>query len=786
MMRPACLLLIVGAATLTGRADEPLPSYIGAARCSQCHAPSASAAECPLPPVPKHADAFAVLRRDVAREIAAFSGEPADPAESVICRGCHGTGAEEGRRWWADGFDASAGVQCEACHGPGSVHAEHPHEQRLRSIDRSVCTSCHRPLPSHDLVLRDGVRRAPADATYKTPVDLAVSPDGRRLFVACTQSDSVVVVDRAAGTVVREIPVGRRPAGIALSPDGQLLFVSARLDDSLAIIDTDTLQVVNSIAVGDEPHGLRASADGRWLFVLNTGEDSISVIDCATHKEIRPLTAGCGPWRGALLPDGSLAVTHVRPQPARFQQPHASEIALVAPDGRGVRKRITVPDANMLKGIAVVPAGPHAGTILFTLARTKNLIPATRLAQGWVMTHGLGVLRGGVVDQVLLDQPVDALADLNDLAVSPDGRYAAVTSGGTDRVAIVDVERLIACIDGHTPTERRDILPNLLALSDEFVVKRIAVGANPRGCSFSPDGTQVFVANALDDSVSVIDTSSWQATKTIALGATSEVTELRRGARLFHSADIAFGRQFSCQSCHPDGHINGLTMDIEADGVGLKPVDNRTLRGIVDTGPFKWEGTNPSLARQCGARLAVFFTRREPYTPQELQALVRYECTIERPPNRHRSADGLTSAQYRGKVIFERTRTNAGTEIPPAQRCTACHNGPYKTAQNRSIVRSTVWFDSWVNLPLADESMFDSAAYGDLGIFYFADAGVPPELLDAPHLTNVYDAPPYLHSGAAATLEEIWTRYNYVGGHGFTTDLTRRQFNDLMAYLRSL
>ena len=63
---------------------------------------------------------------------------------------------------------------------------------------------------------------------------------------------------------------------------------------------------------------------------------------------------------------------------------------------------------------------------------------------------------------------------------------------------------------------------------------------------------------------------------------------------------------------------------------------------------------------------------------------------------------------------------------------------------------------------------------------------MPPELLDAPHLTNVYDAPPYLHSGAAATLEEIWTRYNYVGGHGFTTDLTRRQFNDLMAYLRSL
>ena len=37
--------------------------------------------------------------------------------------------------------------------------------------------------------------------------------------------------------------------------------------------------------------------------------------------------------------------------------------------------------------------------------------------------------------------------------------------------------------------------------------------------------------------------------------------------------------------------------DIEPDGIGLSPVDNRSLRGVLDTAPFKWEGTNPTLKR---------------------------------------------------------------------------------------------------------------------------------------------------------------------------------------------
>jgi YVTN family beta-propeller protein len=303
---------------------------------------------------------------------------------------------------------------------------------------------------------------------------------------------------------------------------------------------------------------------------------------------------------------------------------------------------------------------------------------------------------------------------------------------------------------------------------------------------FGPDGRLAYVANALDDSVTVIDTADFSVASTVDLGGPAEQTEIRRGERLFHSADITFGRQFSCRSCHPDGHVNGLTVDIEADGVGFHPVDNRTLRGIVDTPPFKWEGTNPSLHRQCGPRLAVFFTRLAPYEPDELDALVRYMCTIEQPINPYRSPDGLTLAQRRGKAVFERTTMNDGTVLKPEQQCLTCHNGAYRTSRDKMAVASTMWFDAPVVVELNDTTMFDADEFGEMGIYYFIDAGMPSAEFDAPHLRNIYASPPYLHNGNAATLEELWTRFNIVDQHGMAQDFTRQQINDLVAYLKAL
>ena len=66
-----------------------------------------------------------------------------------------------------------------------------------------------------------------------------------------------------------------------------------------------------------------------------------------------------------------------------------------------VEDRIVVPAANLMQGIDWHPSGEFA---LVTLNRTKNLVPMTRLLQGWTITNGLGIMwRNGRADQVLLD-----------------------------------------------------------------------------------------------------------------------------------------------------------------------------------------------------------------------------------------------------------------------------------------------------------------------------------------------------------------------------------------------
>ena len=110
-------------------------------------------------------------------------------------------------------------------------------------------------------------------------------------------------------------------------------------------------------------------------------------------------------------------------------------------------------------------------------------------------------------------------------------------------------------LDAANEEERKNLLPNHLGVTTEFVERRIPVGRSPRGLAVSPDGRFVYVAEALDDTVAVIDVAQRRKLATIDLDGPEEITLTRKGERIFHSAEVTYGRQFSCHSCHPDGGI---------------------------------------------------------------------------------------------------------------------------------------------------------------------------------------------------------------------------------------
>ena len=743
------------------------PKYAGVMACGQCHRGPVLGNQWSVWRMSAHSGAWAALGTAKAQEMARGKGID-DPQSSSQCLKCHTTTGSNAR---LASFSPDEGVGCEACHGAGSEYMADAimRDKRsamaagLRKPTRETCIRCHQAhMEKFDF---DAAMKKIAHPTklppvaqeprYKTPLRMALRPDGREIYVTCEAADTVIVVDPATLEKVAEIPVGGNPTGVTFAPDGRRAFVTNRLDDTVSVIDVAARKAIATLKTGNEPHGVLSDRAGRLLYVLNTSSNDISVFDLASLTRVKNLSASHGPWSLALSPDGErILATNMKAKFAPLRQPFESEVTVIE-TGRGtVEDRVVVPGANLMMGVAWHPSGNFA---LATLNRTKSSVPMTRLLQGWTITNGLAVIwRDGHADEVLLDESDMGFADATDIACTPDGRYALVASAGTDRIAVVDIAKLLALIRRLPAYEREHVLPNHLGYPAEFIVKHIPTGKNPRALLIPPGNRRAFVANSLDDTLGVIDLAKMEMTGTVDLGGSKTITRQRWGEQLFHNAFVTFHKQYACNSCHPDGHVDGMTYDIESDGIGIQPVDNRTLRGILDTAPFKWEGTNPSLSRQCGARLAVFFTRLAPFTPAQLAAVDYYVTTIQRPPNPFRPLGAeLTPAQRRGKAVFDRTTTSDGREIPVGNRCVTCHYPPYYTDRRRHDVGTKMSFDRAGNF-------------------------------DVPHLNNIYDSAPYLHNGMAATLEEIWTVYNPDDRHGVTNDMTKDQLNDLIEFLKTL
>ena len=67
---------------------------------------------------------------------------------------------------------------------------------------------------------------------------------------------TVRVIDTATNTIIATIPVGKRPWNMAITPDGRKLHVACGRSNAVAVIDTTTNAKVAEIAVGQLPWGV--------------------------------------------------------------------------------------------------------------------------------------------------------------------------------------------------------------------------------------------------------------------------------------------------------------------------------------------------------------------------------------------------------------------------------------------------------------------------------------------------------------------------------------------------
>lgn len=577
---------------------------------------------------------------------------------------------------------------------------------------------------------------------HRSPIALALSPDGQRLLVANQTAGSVSLIDPAAGKVLHELATGDRPAGVALSTDGKRGVVTHWFgyDIALLAIQNDRLTVAGRVEVGPEPRGVVLSHDGQTAFVAVGVANEVVRVDLEKLRVTARVTVGREPRGLGLSPDGTLLLVGN----ARSQN-----VSVVSPQSMGVLRTIPIEGDN-LRQVAISADGRRG-----YIANMKNRGFATtsnNIDQGWVLGQRLTRVDLDTPEPVYstlsLDPRGQAAADAHGVAESHDGKYLAVSLGGTHEIMIfrTDLKRLPWRIDGS-----RDLIPTEL-LRNDGRFRRVALGGRPTEIAFAPDGKTLYVANYLADALQVVDAEKAQLVRTIPLGGPSTLSLARRGEILFHDATRSFNQWYSCNTCHSDGHTNGLSFDTLNDGRhDLSTAHLRshkkapTLRRVLKTGPWTWHGWQTDLDEAMFESFTKSMQGTKP-SSDDVKAILAYLQTLDYPRNPYRDRSGrLSPAAERGKAVYASTKA----------ACNTCHGG----------------------LELTD------------GKIHTVGLEEPDDVyrgFNPPSLRGLYDKDPYLHDGRSPTLREALCGPHSAEAVTALGELSETELSDLIAYLNTL
>jgi YVTN family beta-propeller protein len=124
------------------------------------------------------------------------------------------------------------------------------------------------------------------------PAGLALSADGKKLYVAENVADTLAVVDVATGKIEQRLPTDAYPYAVAVAPGGKV-FVSAWGGNTVSVFETDgggRLKEDRKMEVGRHPSALQLNGNGSRLFVACATTNSVAVIDTQSGALIASLT----------------------------------------------------------------------------------------------------------------------------------------------------------------------------------------------------------------------------------------------------------------------------------------------------------------------------------------------------------------------------------------------------------------------------------------------------------------------------------------------------------------
>jgi YVTN family beta-propeller protein len=138
-----------------------------------------------------------------------------------------------------------------------------------------------------------------------TPDTLTLSRDGSRLYVTHYDGNALSILD-VASRAITTVGVHDAPIGVVTTPDDARAYVTGL--HSVTVIDART-GTTDGILVGDLPRRVHVSDDSTRAFVTDFGNQTLWVLDTADHSVVTTVDLACHPEALTVSPDGSRVYT---------------------------------------------------------------------------------------------------------------------------------------------------------------------------------------------------------------------------------------------------------------------------------------------------------------------------------------------------------------------------------------------------------------------------------------------------------------------------------------------
>ncbi len=226
-------------------------------------------------------------------------------------------------------------------------------------------------------------------------VESVISPDDKTLYLSSFWGHSVLFVDVASRSIVREVKVGAHPKILALTPDGKTLFAANWSSDNVTEIDVPTGTVTRTLKTGRSPRGMAVTSQGT-LYVADFYGEAIEVYAGADRSDNHKIPICKCPRHLALSPDEKTLYISCL---------NASRIDALDLATETVVHKAKVGDSP--KSIAVSADGRYVWSADYGLTRSVSVVDTNDWSAKYFMVPGMD--RG------------------SGIAVAPDGEHAYVT-----------------------------------------------------------------------------------------------------------------------------------------------------------------------------------------------------------------------------------------------------------------------------------------------------------------------------------------------------------------------